>query len=410
MTDFDVVIIGAGVVGLACGYSLTQRGLSVAVIEAEKAIASITSARNSEVIHAGLYYPKNSLKHLLCLRGRHLLYQFVKERHIAHKKCGKVVVATNVDEQHKIEALYQQAQSNGVENIHLLTAQQLTEYEPQISGVGGLFSGETGIIDAHSFCHMLAQHIEESGSIVAINTPFLQAEPRAYGFDITIGGSEAATLSTRFLINSAGLNAAQVARRVQGLAKTFCPNLVYAKGSYFSMTGKSPFSHLVYPAPVEGGLGVHATLDLAGRLRFGPDVEWLEQFPKSVKRFSGKNCGKNKGLERQTSLSEVKTALEVSDADELIFDYQVDAARSDNFYAAIRRYWPGLPKDSLSPDYSGIRPKLSGRGALATDFVIDDEMRHGVRGLINLFGIESPGLTSSLAIGEEVSRRIHFFS
>jgi len=380
MTDFDAIIIGAGAVGLACGYALSAQGLSVVVLEAEKMIASITSARNSEVIHAGLYYPKESLKHLLCLRGRHLLYQFATEQQIAYKKCGKLIVATNEEEQGKIEALFAQAQDNGVENVCPMTVAQIAALEPQIRGKGGLISKETGIIDAHGFCQALARNIEQAGGIIALNTPFLRASPRPYGFDIFIGGKEPATLTTRLLINSAGLNATQVARRIEGLPGSLCPTMTYAKGSYFSLAGKSPFSRLVYPAPVEGGLGVHATLDLAGRVRFGPDVEWLEPLPKN--------------------------ALEGVDDHEPMFDYHVDVVRATGFYAAIRRYWPSLPEGALIPDYAGIRPKLSGRGQLAADFSIEDASLHKLAGLINLFGIESPGLTASLAIGEAVANRL----
>jgi len=373
MTDFDVVIIGAGVVGLACGQALAAQGLSVVVLERETMIASITSARNSEVIHAGLYYPQKSLKHLLCLRGRQLLYQFADKADIAYKKCGKLVVATSAREQDKIEALYAQAKINGVENVTLLTQAQVADLEPQIRCVGGLCSAETGIIDAHGFCQSLAYNIEEQGGIIALNTPFLHAEPCIDGFKIFIGGSEKATISSRFLINSAGLAASQVARRIDGLQPHFCPQMTYAKGSYFSLSGKPPFSQLVYPAPVDGGLGVHATLDLAGRVRFGPDVEWL-------------NLDDNDG--------------------EPSFDYRVDTSRAQDFYAAIRRYWPHLPDGALLADYAGVRPKLSGLGQPQADFLIEDAGTHGVSGLINLFGIESPGLTASLAIGEEVVKRI----
>jgi len=372
MTDFDGVIVGAGVVGLACGYALSAQGLNIAVLEAESMMASVTSARNSEVIHAGLYYQKNSLKHLTCLRGRHLMMQFVKERHIAHKKCGKLVIATRADEQDKIEALYAQAQENGVENVTLLTQAQVADLEPQIRCVAGLFSAETGIVDAHGFAQALAQEIEQAQGIIALNTPFLRARRRPHGFDIDIGGQEPATISSRFLINSAGLTASQVARRIESLPEKFCRQLTYAKGCYFSCLSKSPFSHLVYPAPVDGGLGVHATLDLAGRLRFGPDVEWLENIDNHNPHF----------------------------------DYRVDAARTAVFYAAIRHYWPQLPDGALTPDYAGIRPKLSGRGEPAADFAIDGRETHGVSGLVNLFGVESPGLTASLAIAEEVVKRI----
>jgi len=376
MTDFDVVIIGAGVVGLACGRALSEQGYKIAVLEREKMIASITSARNSEVIHAGLYYPTNSLKHLFCVRGRQLLYQFAKEHHIAHRKCGKLVVATSLEEQGKIEALAVQARDNDVENMRLLTATQIAALEPQISSKGGLFSAETGIIDAHELCQTLAQIIEEKDGIVAVNTPFLRATPHRQGWNIEIGGGEEATISSRFLVNSAGLAAAQVARCIEGLPSQFCRKMTYAKGSYFSLSGKSPFSHLVYPAPVEGGLGVHATLDLAGRVRFGPDVEWLDK---------------------------------VND-DSPDFDYRVDSAHAQGFYAAIRNYWPQLPDDALSPDYAGVRPKLSGRGQWAADFTIDDTHTHGISTLINLFGIESPGLTAALAIGEEVAKRLRALS
>ncbi|PRY24443.1 L-2-hydroxyglutarate oxidase LhgO [Aliiruegeria haliotis] len=371
MADFDAAVIGAGAVGLACAAKLSQRGQSVLVLEAAAHPGEGISARNSEVIHAGLYYPTGSLKHRMCVSGRRQLYGFLEARGIACAKCGKVVVATSEAEQEKIEALLVQGQTNGVEGLRLLSASEVAGLEPEVQATAGLSSPETGIFDSHQYMFALIAIIEGAGGHVALRTPLAGATPGRGAFTLATGGAEPMQLSATRLVNSAGLSAPDVARKIEGVAMEWVPEHRFAKGNYFRLSGRAPFRRLVYPAPVDGGLGVHATIDLAGNLRFGPDVEWIPE-----------------GIRPED------------------LDYAVAPARGDSFYAAIRRYWPGLPEGALSPDYSGIRPKLTGPGGTA-DFRIDGPEVHGLPGLVNLFGIESPGLTSSLAIGDEVARILH---
>jgi L-2-hydroxyglutarate oxidase LhgO len=371
MPDFDATVIGAGAVGLACGAALAAAGQSVLVLEAESHPGAGISSRNSEVIHAGLYYPTGSLKHLLCIRGRRKLYAFLASHGVAHRKCGKLVVATSADETAAIERIAARAAENGVENTALISAAALRAREPHVRGHAALLSPETGIFDSHGYLLALEAEIAAAGGLIAYRSPFVAAEPAATGFAVTTGGAEPARFTTARLVNSAGLAATTVAARIAGLAPADIPPLRLAKGSYFGLRGRSPFSGLIYPAPTDGGLGVHATLDLAGRTRFGPDVEWLPA---------------GAGTEA--------------------LDHAVDLARAEGFYAAVRRYWPALPDGALFADYAGIRPKLSGPGAPAADFRIDGPEAHGLAGLVNLFGIESPGLTASLAIAEEVLARL----
>jgi L-2-hydroxyglutarate oxidase LhgO len=364
--EIDCLVIGAGAVGLACGAELARRGREVLVTEAAGAIGTGVSARNSEVIHAGLYYSTGSLKHLLCVRGRRALYQYLGERNIAHRRFGKLVVATSEAEEKQIAALYQRAQANEVEGISLLTGAEARAREPNLNCVSALLSAETGIIDAHGYMLALQGEIEAAGGAVVLNAPALRGRVLAGGgFEVEIGGETPTFVRCRMLVNSAALAAQSVASLIEGVPTP--PQLVLAKGSYFGCSGKPAFTHLIYPAPVDGGLGVHLTLDLGGRMRFGPDVEWLDH------------------------------------ADPARVDYQVDPKRGDSFYAAIRRYWPGLPDGALTPDYSGCRPKLSGPGQPAADFRIDGPPSHQIEGLVQLFGIESPGLTSSPAIALEVA-------
>lgn len=365
--QIDCLVIGAGAVGLACAAELARRGREVMVVEAADRIGSGTSSRNSEVIHAGLYYPTGSLKHLLCVEGRRKLYAYLATRGVAHRRCGKLIVATDAAEEKQIAALHTRALENDVENVSLHTADEALAMEPNVRCVSALLSAETGILDSHGYMLALQGELEDHGGMLALNAPVQRGRVTKDGFEIEIGGEAPATIQCRTLINSAGLGAQAIARSIEGVPAEAIPPLVLAKGSYFGCASKPAFTRLIYPAPVEGGLGVHLTLDLGGRMRFGPDVEWLET------------------------------------GDPGKVDYAVDLARSDSFYAAIRRYWPGLADASLTPDYAGCRPKLSGRGQAAADFRIDGPEVHRTAGLVNLFGIESPGLTSSLAIAARVA-------
>lgn len=366
----DCVVIGAGAVGLACAAELARRGREVLVLEAASCIGSGVSSRNSEVIHGGMYYPTGTLKHRMCVEGRRKLYAYLAARNVAHRKFGKLIVATAAAEEAKIGAIHKLAQENGVENCRLIGAAELKALEPHLRGVSAMLSPETGIADSHGYMLALLGEVESHGGSLALNAPVLCGEALGGGFEIEIGGEAPARIRCNALVNSAGLNAQAVARSIAGICESTIPPLVLAKGSYFGCAAKAPFTHLIYPAPVDGGLGVHLTLDLGGRAKFGPDVEWLDQH------------------------------------DPARVDYSVDPARAESFYAAIRRYWPTLPDGALTPDYAGCRPKLSGRGELAADFRVDGPETHGLEGLVNLFGIESPGLTSSPAIAEEVANRI----
>jgi L-2-hydroxyglutarate oxidase LhgO len=371
MDSVDAVVIGAGVVGLACAAALARSGDEVVVVERHPGIAFETSSRNSEVIHAGMYYPTGSLKQRLCVEGRRLLYDFAAERGVSHRKCGKLIVATNEGELGAIEAIHARGVGNGVEDLVWLTAASARGMEPALACVGALWSPETGIVSSHEFAEALRTDFENLGGVVALGTPLEAIEVMGAGdFVVRTGGTEPFRLASRKIVNAAGLWAQAVAARIEGLDPACVPDLVLAKGSYFSCLGAPAFSRLIYPAPVSGGLGVHVTLDLAGRVRFGPDVEWLKT------------------------------------SDPAAVDYAVDPARGMQFYAAVRRYWPGLPDGALQPDYSGCRPKLRPESAEGADFRIDGPDRHGVEGLVNLFGIESPGLTSALSIAKMVEESI----
>ncbi|NTF33251.1 NAD(P)/FAD-dependent oxidoreductase [Rhizobium skierniewicense] len=365
MTDIDVIIIGAGAIGLSTARHLAQAGMSVIVLEKEGAFGTHTSSRNSEVIHAGLYYPKDSLKARLCVEGRPKLYAFCESHGVAHRRCGKLIVASDRTEIVTLEDLHHRGSVNGCDDLRLIGSEEARNIEPVLSCEAALLSPSTGIIDSHGYMLALLGDAEDAGTSVAYRAPFLRAEHTSYGFKVFVGGEEPMQLACRSLINSAGLFSPQVARQIDGLSEAHIPLARFAKGSYFSLSGKSPFSHLIYPAPHAHGLGVHLTLDLGGQARFGPDIEWIDAI-----------------------------------------DYTVDPQRSNGFNEAIKRYWPGLPDDALSPSYSGIRPKISGPDDPAMDFRIDGPEVHGIKGLINLFGIESPGLTASLAIAEEVFRRL----
>ena len=365
--DFDSVVIGAGAVGLAVAARLAAAGQSVLVLETADHPGDGISSRNSEVIHSGIYYPTGSLKHRLCIRGRQLLYAFLDGRGLPHRKCGKIIVATDEAERAGIEALFHRGRENGVEGLDLIDGAQVARMEPEVAAVAGLWSPETGIFDSHQVLLALIAEIEAGGGHVALRSPFEAAEAGPAGFTVQTGGADPAVLTAARLINCAGLTATAAARRIAGLDAATIPPMRYAKGSYFSLSGPAPFARLIYPAPVDGGLGIHATLDLAGHVRFGPDVEWCP----------------------------AGTRAEA-------LDYRVDPGRAALFAAAVRRYWPGIDERRLVPDYAGIRPKLSGPGEPPADFAIQGPADHGCPGLVNLYGIESPGLTSALAIAEHV--------
>ncbi len=370
MTDrIDALVIGAGVVGLAVGRALAQRGLQTVVAEAADGIGQGASSRNSEVIHAGLYYTPGSAKARLCVRGKELLYALCASHGVPHAACGKLVVATDAGQHAALEALAQRAAANGVP-VQRLAAGEARAMEPELHCTAALHSPSTGIVDSHALMLALQGDLERAGGSLALCSPVLGARfapGRPALLRVGQGGGDAFELEADRVVNAAGLWACQVARGFEGLDPACVPMPRYAKGSYFTLAGRSPFRRLVYPAPVDAWLGVHVTLDLAGQARFGPDLEWL-------------------GIENPASI-----------------DYRVDAARAAPFEAAIRRYWPALPDGALQPGYSGVRPKIHGPGEPAPDFRIDGPARHGVAGLVNLFGIESPGLTSSLAIAEEVA-------
>ena len=367
MTEaIDCAVIGAGVVGLAVARALALAGRDVVVLEAADAIGTGTSSRNSEVIHAGIYYPKDSLKARLCVAGRHALYDYCASHGVGHRRCGKLIVATAEDQLESLEGLRQKALANGVGDIEWLSGAQACGMEPALHAVAALHSPSTGIIDSHGLMLAYQGDGEDHGAMVAFHTTVREAaiEPSGIVLVAEEGGRQT-RLRCRIVVNSAGLQAQALARRFDGLSPALVPPSFFAKGNYFTLAGKSPFTRLIYPAPEIAGLGTHLTLDLAGQAKFGPDVEWVETL-----------------------------------------DYTVDPRRGDKFYAAVRAYWPGLPDGALQPGYAGIRPKIQGPNDPAADFVIQGPAEHGVPGLVNLFGIESPGLTSSLAIADEVVNRL----
>lgn len=358
--EIDCLVVGAGAVGLACAAALAGDGRDVLVIEASGAIGAGLSSRNSEVIHAGLYYPRGSLKQRLCVQGRRDLYAYLEARGIAHRRCGKLIVATSAAEEALVAALMGRARENDVEGCTLISGAEARGLEPNLACLSALVSAETGIFDSHGYMLALRGDIEAAGGAIAFHTS-LTGGGVAWDGQVDVFFSDGAKARCALVVNAAGLDATRVAASIEGAPPP--PEMTLAKGSYFACAGRPAFERLIYPAPVDGGLGVHLTLDLAGRMRFGPDVEWLDE------------------------------------RDPARVNYGVEARRADGFYAAIRRYWPALPDGALRPDYSGCRPKLSRAGEPPADFSIS---RAG--GLINLFGIESPGLTSSLAIGAYVTR------
>lgn len=372
MDKLDAVVIGAGVVGLAVARALAQAGRDVVVLEKERAIGTGVSARNSEVVHAGLYYPTGSLKAQLCVRGKALLYELCATHGVAVKMCGKLVVATDEAQLPGLHALLAKAQANGVP-AELLSAAQAQAMEPALNCLAALHSPTTGIVDSHGLMLALQGDLERAGGCVAFESAVVSgrvSEACGEGLVLTVQspGQGATDVQATTVVNAAALHATAVARSINGLSAAHIPTAHFAKGSYYTLEGRAPFNHLVYPAPQDAWLGVHLTLDLGGQAKFGPDLEWLN----------------------------------VTTPDTI--DYTVDLERAKGFYAEVRRYWPGLPDGALSPGYSGVRPKIYGPGQPAPDFRIDGPTMHGVPGLVNLFGIESPGLTSSLAIGEHVAR------
>ncbi|MCP5273050.1 MAG: NAD(P)/FAD-dependent oxidoreductase [Burkholderiaceae bacterium] len=368
MDSLDTVVIGAGVVGLACARALAQQGHEVVVLEAADAIGTGTSARNSEVIHAGLYYTPGSWKARLCVEGRQRLYAYAAERGIPHRRCGKLIVATAAGQGAGLEAIRARGASCGVDDLVWLTGAQARALEPALHCTAALHSPSTGIVDSHALMLALQGEAEDHGAMVALKSPVERIVCAPAGaFIVHVGGDEPSVVRARQLVNAAGLHAQTLARRIEGLDPAHVPPQHWARGHYFALPGRPAFQRLIYPLPEPGGLGVHLTLDLAGQMRFGPDVQWVPVTEPGAE------------------------------------DYAVDPARAEGFDDAIRRFWPALPTGRLQPAYAGLRPKVSGPGEPAADFMLSGPADHGWPGLLNLFGIESPGLTACIAIGEQVA-------
>ncbi|MDH3637834.1 MAG: NAD(P)/FAD-dependent oxidoreductase [Gammaproteobacteria bacterium] len=360
----DCVVIGAGVLGLAVARALALAGREVIVLETAATIGTETSSRNSEVIHAGIYYPHGSLKALTCVAGKQALYNYCNDHHVPHRRCGKLIVATDKDHIPALDELRRKAVANGVHDLELLDASKVRELEPEVRCAAAVWSPSTGIVDSHALMLAYQGDAECAGAVIAFLSPAIGGMVTDRGLVVDVGGNEPMRLTARSLVNSAGLHACRVATTIKGLPRSTIPRLYYAKGNYYTLTTRSPFRRLIYPLPEKctTGLGIHATLDMAGRTRFGPDVEWIEDI-----------------------------------------DYRVNTEKSRVFAHAIRGYWPSLPAGVLQPGYAGIRPKLQARGGPAADFMIQGPDAHGVPGLVNLYGIESPGLTASLAIATRVT-------
>src|SRR6476660_3514996 len=362
MDKVECVVAGAGVIGLAVARRLAQAGREVIVLEAAEGIGTATSSRSSEVIHAGIYYPAGSLMARMCISGKRALYQYCSDHGIPHRNCGKLIVATTANEAAKLQSIRAHAEANGVLDLQTLSGDAARALEPALACDAALLSPSTGIIDSHAFMLALRGEAEDAGAAFAFHTPLLRARATGAGIELDAGGSAPISLECRLLVNAAGLGATAVARSMEGMPIELIPPAYLAKGNYFACNAKAPFSHLIYPVPEPGGLGVHLTLDTAGQARFGPDVEWIETI-----------------------------------------NYEVDPSRAERFYPAIRKYWPPLPDVALMPSYSGIRPKIVPPAVATQDFLMQGARDHGVAGLVNLFGIESPGLTSSLAIADHVA-------
>ena len=362
MDEVDVVVVGAGVVGIAVARALAQAGREVIVLDGAEGIGTETSSRNSEVIHAGIYYPKGSLMARFCVEGRRMLYRYCDERGVPYAKCGKLIVAASEAETEMLAGIKARAEANGVEGMRFLTAAEAVAMEPNLSCTGALFSPTTGVLDSHAYMLALQGDAEHGGAVFVFHSPVEGGRVVDGGVELAVGGADPMRLRARLVVNSAGLHACPLARAIEGMPRQLVPQEYFAKGNYFTLVGKSPFSRLIYPVPVPGGLGVHITIDLGGQARFGPDVEWIERI-----------------------------------------EYVVDPRRADSFYDAVRRYWPGLRDGQIQPGYAGIRPKIVPKGAPGQDFVVQGAAVHGIPSLINLFGIESPGLTAAIAIAEHVA-------
>jgi len=369
MEKVDCVVIGAGVVGLAVAREMALQGYETILLEREGAFGTISSARNSEVIHAGIYYPKDSLKAKLCVEGNRLLYEYCRSHQVATKQYGKLIVADE-SQINDLRAILYKAQNNGVPEIRMLSGEEAKQLEPNLKCDAAILSSSTGIIDSHGFMLSLLGGFEDAGGMIAYRSPLISAKPSIKGleggFELQVGGPDGMKLQTKLLINCAGMSASALAQKIEGLNPEQIPKAYFAKGNYFSLTGKSPFNHLIYPIPEPGGLGVHLTLDIGGQAKFGPDVEWLD----------------------------IETEEQI--------DYAVNSKRVEGFYEAVRRYWPELKDNSLQPDYSGVRAKIVPPNTPAGDFCFSSPKDHGLEGLYNLYGFESPGLTSSLAIAKHL--------
>ncbi len=373
MEQVDCVVIGAGVVGLAVAREMALQGRETILLEREGSFGTISSARNSEVIHAGIYYPKDSLKAKLCVEGNRLLYEYCRTHQVGTQAYGKLIVADE-SQINDLQAILYKAQNNGVPNIKMLSGEEAKILEPKLTCSAAILSESTGIVDSHGFMLSLLGGFEDAGGMIAYHSPLMNAKPIGKdaqgGFELEIGGSDGMKIKTKILINCAGMSAPAIAQKIEGLAKDQIPKAYFAKGNYFSLSGKSPFTHLIYPIPESGGLGVHLTLDMAGQAKFGPDVEWLD-------------------IESEGQI-----------------DYTVDAKRGEGFYAAVRKYWPELKDNALQPDYSGVRAKIVPPNTPAGDFCFNTPQDHGLQGLYNLYGFESPGLTSSIAIARYLEGKI----
>ena len=360
--DIDVAVIGAGVIGLAVARALAQAGREVLVFEAAGAIGTGISSRNSEVIHAGIYYPKDSLKARACVRGKELLYSYAESHHVPHRRCGKLIVATDAAQEAELGSIAERARANGVDDLQWLSREEIFRLEPALRCTACLLSPSTGIIDAHALMLALRGDLEAAGGTIVFESPVAGGTIKHGRAALGIGGAAPAIVEARLIVNAAGLAAPALLDQLSGFPAAHRRRRWFAKGNYFKLSGRPPFKRLIYPVPEEAGLGIHATIDLAGQVRFGPDVEWVEDAA----------------------------------------DFAVDPGRAERFYKAIRSYWPGLADGALAADYAGIRPKLAGPGEPAADFLIDGPATHGIANLVSLMGIESPGLTAALALAEEV--------